>query len=130
MTMPELLVSRELAWALVWLAGAVATDMVAIPALVMSHGFRRLAWAALSIAAIFASFFCMRRVVTVIPLGVAYALWCVFGIYGTLAIRSGQALRPQLTQASRLLPWRRRKHRAAWGRRVLLPESSLPRSVL
>ena len=86
MTMPELHVSRELAWALAWLAGAVATDMVAIPALVMSHGFRRLAWAALSIAAIFASFFCMRRVVTVIPLGVAYALWCVFGIYGTLAI--------------------------------------------
>jgi len=28
----------------------------------------------------------MRRVITVIPLGVAYALWCVFGIYGTLAI--------------------------------------------
>lgn len=84
--MPDIHLSSELAWALAWLAGAVATDMVAIPALVMSHGFRRLAWAALSIAAIFASFYCMRRVVAVIPLGVAYALWCVFGIYGTLAI--------------------------------------------
>ena len=80
--MPELHVSRELAWALAWLAGAVATDMVAIPALVMSHGFRRLGWAALSIAAIFGSFFCMRRVVTVIPLGVAYAIWSGVGTAG------------------------------------------------
>lgn len=60
--------------------------MVAISALVLSHGFRRWKWALLSISAIFLSFFCMRRVVLEIPLGVAYALWCVFGIFGTLAI--------------------------------------------
>ena len=69
-----------------WLAGAVATDMVAIYALVRSQGFRRFGWALLSQAMIFLSFVCVRRVVLVIPLGVTYALWCVFGIFGTLAM--------------------------------------------
>lgn len=82
----DLSISRELLIAILWLMGAVATDMVAIYALVRSQGFRRRTWALLSIGMIFISFMCMRRVVMVIPLGVAYALWCVFGIFGTLAI--------------------------------------------
>lgn len=86
MTIPDISLRQELIIAILWLFGAVATDMVAISALVLSHGFRRWKWALLSIAAIFLSFFCMRRVVLEIPLGVAYALWCVFGIFGTLAI--------------------------------------------
>ena len=85
-TIPDISLRQELIIAILWLFGAVATDMVAISALVLSHGFRRWKWALLSIAAIFLSFFCMRRVVLEIPLGVAYALWCVFGIFGTLAI--------------------------------------------
>ena len=83
MTIPDISLRQELIIAILWLFGAVATDMVAISALVLSHGFRRWKWALLSIAAIFLSFFCMRRVVLEIPLGVAYALWCVFE---TLAI--------------------------------------------
>ena len=67
MTIPDISLRQELIIAILWLFGAVATDMVAI-------------------SAIFLSFFCMRRVVLEIPLGVAYALWCVFGIFGTLAI--------------------------------------------
>ena len=86
MTIPDISLRQELIIAILWLFGAVATDMVAISALVLSHGFRRWKWALLSISAIFLSFFCMRRVVLEIPLGVAYALWCVFGILGTLAI--------------------------------------------
>lgn len=78
--------SHELAIALLWLFGAVATDMIAIYALVRSCGFRKLRFAGLSIASIFVSFWCIRRVVLVLPLGIAYALWCVFGIFGTLAI--------------------------------------------
>lgn len=78
--------SHDLAIAMLWLFAAVATDMVAIYALVRSCGFRQLRFAGLSIAAIFVSFWCMRHVVLVLPLGVAYALWCVFGIFGTLAI--------------------------------------------
>ena len=66
MTIPDISLRQELIIAILWLFGAVATDMVAISALVLSHGFRRWKWALLSIAAIF--------------------LWCVFGIFGTLAI--------------------------------------------
>ena len=80
------LIDRESLVAFLWLLGAVATDMGAIYALVRSHGFRRLLWAASSIAAIFLSFFCLRHSVLVIPLAVAYALWCVFGIFGTLLL--------------------------------------------
>lgn len=72
--------------AFLWLLGAVGTDMVAIYALVRSNGFRKLWWAALSISAISLCFFCLRHSVLVIPLAVAYALWCVFGIFGTLLL--------------------------------------------
>ena len=67
MTIPDISLRQELIIAILWLFGAVATDMVAISALVLSHGFRRWKWALLSIAAIFLSFFCMRRVVLEIP---------------------------------------------------------------
>lgn len=75
-----------LALTALWLAGAVATDMVAIYALVCSKGFCRIGWALLSQMMIYLSFVCLRRVVLVVPLGVTYALWCVFGIFGTLAM--------------------------------------------
>ena len=78
------LFSSGMLGAFLWLMGAVATDMVAIYALVRCQGFRLSFWTYLSIAMIFLSFMCMRRVVLVIPLGVAYALWCVFGIFGTI----------------------------------------------
>lgn len=81
--MPEFLASGY-PFAAYWLFWAVATDMVAVFALVRSRGFRNYGWAGMSIAQIFLSFWCMRRVITVVPLGVAYALWCVFGIFGTL----------------------------------------------
>lgn len=71
-----------------WLFWAVVTDMAAIYALMRSRGFRRLSWAFLSLAMIFLSFMCMRRVVAIIPLGMAYALWCAFGIFGTVLIGS------------------------------------------
>ena len=80
------LIDRESLVAFLWLLGAVVTDMGAIYALVCSHGFRRLPWAGASIVAIFLSFFCLRHSVLVIPLAVAYALWCVFGIFGTLLL--------------------------------------------
>lgn len=72
--------------AFAWLFWAVATDMVAIYALVRSQGFRKPVWTLLSLTMIFLSFMGMRHVVLVIPLGVAYALWCVFGIFGTIGI--------------------------------------------
>ncbi len=77
---------HELLVTAAWLFGAVVTDMVAIYALVRSQGFRQPFWVFVSLSMIFLSFMCMRRVVIVIPLGVAYALWCVFGIFGTIAI--------------------------------------------
>lgn len=73
-----------MAGAVLWLFGAVATDMAAIYALVRSMGFRRIIWDIISIASIFLSFFCLRHCVLVISLAVAYALWCVFGIFGTM----------------------------------------------
>lgn len=79
-------ISDTFAIACAWLFWAVATDMVAIYALVRSKGFRKPAWALLSLCMIFLSFLGIRRVVLVIPLGVTYALWCVFGIFGTIAI--------------------------------------------
>ena len=86
-----------MAGAILWLFGAVATDMVAVYALVRSHGFRRIVWALVAIGSISASFFCLRHSVLVIPLAVAYALWCVFGIFGTLILGKiffGQKLSP------------------------------------
>lgn len=79
-------ISHSFAMACAWLFWAVATDMVAIYALVRSKGFRKPSWALLSLGMIFLSFMGIRRVVLVIPLGVTYALWCVFGIFGTIAI--------------------------------------------
>ena len=79
-------ISQEFVIASAWMFWAVVTDMVAIYALVRSTGFRKPTWALLSLAMIFLSFMGIRRVVLVIPLGVTYALWCVFGIFGTIAI--------------------------------------------
>ena len=38
------------------------------------------------VAAILLSIFCLRHAVLVIPLAVAYALWCAIGIFGTLLL--------------------------------------------
>lgn len=93
--------SPDLAGAILWLFGAVATDMVAIYALVRSCGFRNIGFAALSIGSIALSFFCLRHSVLVIPLAVAYALWCVFGIFGTLFM--GRVVFGQRLSRSQLL---------------------------
>ena len=68
------LFSSGMLGAFLWLMGAVATDMVAIYALVRCQGFRQSFWTCLSIAMIFLSFMCIRQIILVIPLVVAYAL--------------------------------------------------------
>lgn len=93
--------SSDVFYAAFWLFWAVATDMVAVYALVRSQGFRNYGWALQSIIQIFLSFWCMRRVITVIPLGVAYALWCVFGIFGTI-IMGWFAFRQRLSRRKTL----------------------------
>lgn len=78
--------TTSICFAGICLFGAVAANMVSVYAQVRSKGFSRLWWALLSILAISFSFFCFRYAVLIIPLGLAYALWCVFGIFGTLAL--------------------------------------------
>lgn len=86
----------ELLIAFLWLLGTVAINMVSVYALVRSDGFRRLVWDAISIGAIICAFYCLRHAVLVIPLAVAYALWCVFGIFGVI-LMSSLCFRQKLT---------------------------------
>ncbi len=69
-----------------WLIGAVILDLIANWALVKSQGFTVIKWSICSIAFVSAAFGCMAQAVLVMPLSIAYALWSVMGIFGTIFI--------------------------------------------
>lgn len=73
-----------IAW--IWLIVSVIVDILANWALKRSEGFSNKLWGILSIVLVSAAFGCMGQVILVMPLALAYALWCVMGIFGTTAL--------------------------------------------
>lgn len=69
-----------------WLIGAVIFDMIANWALVKSEGFHVIKWSAMAVAFVSAAFACMAQSLLVMPLSIAYALWSVLGIFGTILL--------------------------------------------
>lgn len=72
------------AW--LFLMGAIFLEVGATSLLNLSNGFRRIAPTCGSLGLYFCAFFCLARALKHIPLGLAYAIWCGFGIVCIAAI--------------------------------------------
>ncbi|WP_342320792.1 multidrug/spermidine efflux SMR transporter subunit MdtI [Kosakonia sp. BYX6] len=68
-----------------WLAIAIALEILANIFLKLSDGFRRKLYGCGSLVAVLAAFSALSQAVKGIDLSVAYALWGGFGIVATLA---------------------------------------------
>ncbi|MGY5957218.1 multidrug/spermidine efflux SMR transporter subunit MdtI [Kosakonia sp. BK9b] len=68
-----------------WLASAIALEIIANIFLKFSDGFRHKRYGFVSLAAVLAAFSALSQAVKGIDLAVAYALWGGFGIVATLA---------------------------------------------
>jgi len=64
----------------VYLAIAIAAEVVATTALKASEGFTRLYPALVTVAGYGIAFYCLALTLRVIPVGVAYAIWSGVGI--------------------------------------------------
>lgn len=77
---------RELLWAYGFLVMAIAAEVGGTTLLAKSAQFTRV-WPTLGmIAAYTASFYLLTRVLEIVPLGVAYAIWGGLGIVATTLI--------------------------------------------
>lgn len=72
------------AW--LYLFTAIVMEVGGTTLLNMSEGFRRLLPTAGALGLYVVSFFCLSRALRDIPLGIAYAVWCGFGIVCIVAI--------------------------------------------
>ncbi|MDF7673177.1 multidrug efflux SMR transporter [Acetobacteraceae bacterium ESL0709] len=72
------------AW--LYLFSAILLEVGATTLLNLSEGFRRLLPTVGALALYTAAFFCLSRALRDIPLGIAYAVWCGFGIVCIVAI--------------------------------------------
>ncbi|QHI96446.1 QacE family quaternary ammonium compound efflux SMR transporter [Aristophania vespae] len=72
------------AW--LYLFAAILLEVGATTLLNMSEGFRRLLPTSGSLILYGTAFFCLSRALRDIPLGIAYAVWCGFGIVCIVAI--------------------------------------------
>lgn len=81
-----------------WLAAAIAAELVGTTLLKSADGFTRL-WPTLGcIAAYVFCFFCLSRALHTVPLSIAYATWCALGIVAASLI-SVFAFREHLSAA-------------------------------
>lgn len=78
--------SMELCIAILWLILSVILDLVANWALKRSEGFRKKLWGIAAIINVSLAFACIGQTLHAFPLSIAYALWSVLGIMGTLTI--------------------------------------------
>lgn len=72
------------AW--LFLFAAIVLEVGATSLLNLSDGFRRLLPTIGSLTVYTGAFFCLARALQQIPLGIAYAVWCGFGIICIVAI--------------------------------------------
>lgn len=70
----------------VFLAGAIALEVVGTFLLKLSNGFQHLHWGVLSITSYAACFVAFAPALKVIPVGVAYAVWSGIGIVAAALI--------------------------------------------
>jgi small multidrug resistance pump len=62
-----------------WLAVAIATEVVATTSLKLSDGFTRLGWSAVVVVGYGISFYALSVALRSIPLGIVYAVWSGVG---------------------------------------------------
>ncbi|ADO46933.1 DMT family transporter [[Enterobacter] lignolyticus] len=65
-----------------WLALSVSAEIVGTSMIKKTRGFRRPAPSALVVCAYGLCYFALTRAMSTIPVGIAYSLWCGFGIVG------------------------------------------------
>jgi small multidrug resistance pump len=69
-----------------FLAVAIAAEVIATTAMKMSEGFSRLMPSLLVVAGYAVAFYCMAQTLRVVPVGVVYAIWSGVGIVLITAI--------------------------------------------
>lgn len=69
--------------ALFWIIAATILSILANWALKLSQGFKNKILGVLAISLISLGFGCMGQAILIMPLAIAYAIWCVLGIIGT-----------------------------------------------
>lgn len=69
-----------------FLTGAILLEVFATSLLNLSDGFRRALPTISSLVLYAGAFFCISQALKHIPLGIAYAVWCGFGIVCIVAI--------------------------------------------
>jgi quaternary ammonium compound-resistance protein SugE len=88
-------VSQGLAWAALLLAGAL--DVAWALTMKLAAGYTRPGWSLVSLACLGGFVWLLGKVLVVLPLGTAYAVWTGLGAAGTLlagAALFGEALTP------------------------------------
>ncbi|MEA1063829.1 multidrug efflux SMR transporter [Apirhabdus apintestini] len=65
-----------------WLALSIGSEITGTSMIKKTHGFSRLWPSVLVICAYSLCYFALTRAMSTIPVGVAYSLWCGFGIVG------------------------------------------------
>lgn len=65
-----------------WLALSICSEITGTSMIKKTYGFSKFAPSALVIVAYAVCYFALTRAMSTIPVGVAYSLWCGFGIVG------------------------------------------------
>ena len=65
-----------------WLALSIGSEITGTSMIKKTNGFRRLWPSVLVVCAYSTCYFALTRAMSTIPVGVAYSLWCGFGIVG------------------------------------------------
>lgn len=65
-----------------WLALSVGSEITGTSLIKKTNGFKKLAPSVLVVCAYGLCYFALTRAMTTIPVGIAYSLWCGFGIVG------------------------------------------------
>jgi quaternary ammonium compound-resistance protein SugE len=74
--------SQAMAWALLLLAGLL--DVAWAISMKLTEGYTRASWTIVSVALLASFVFLLGRVLTVLPVGTAYAVWTGIGAAGTV----------------------------------------------
>jgi len=65
-----------------WLALSIGSEIIGTSMIKKTNGFSKLAPSVLVVCAYVLCYFALTRAMSTIPVGVAYSLWCGFGIVG------------------------------------------------
>jgi quaternary ammonium compound-resistance protein SugE len=91
--------SQGVAWLLLVVSGLL--DVAWAVAMKLTHGYTRPGWTALSLVLLAAFVWLLGRVLTVLPVGSAYAVWTGIGAAGTVLL--GVALFGETLSAPRVI---------------------------